>query len=264
VPLSVPIMLRSGGSTWLDVGRIAGPALAGPTFLPSVRRRKPALRNPPLHVLVVESDPQVARDITALALVAFPRGVTTVLATTTSAADARLLIDRLAEEGSEPLLVICATKLADGQSGLDVLEAAKARHPRAVGVVITSGEREEFVEALRRGAHGIVSRSLAMESLTQILRYLAEEARTILLPAPISPESALFKEADDVRETAAALERALDSVEVAAHRLRGSHGAALPDARRALEEAERLAVQAHRRVLDAQRALRPTASSRAP
>lgn len=212
------------------------------------------MSSPPIHVLVVESDPSVAREISALVVQAFLPRTTTLLATTASASDARRLIDEFARHKDATLLAICASRLADGESGLRILELARMRHPRALGVVITSGQRDELVEALRRGVVGILERPIAADALRDVIRCLGDEARSRSLPVQLDVPVAAVA-ADDVRDCVAALERAIDEVETAQLALRRARGAASARAQETLAQAERLAAEAHRRVLDAQRAM---------
>ena len=223
-------------------------------FVLLFRQERGPLDSIPYHVFIVESDPAIAQAIATVVLEALPSDADAVVARSAGVRSAKRLLDRLPTAGNATVIVVCAADLADGGRGIDVLAYARDRHPQARVVLMTSGEREELGGAIAHRVDGIVGRSDALRPLRIILEYLAREPR---------PERAAVAARDlvetlegaDFQRAVAAVEAALEAVERAHDQLAGATGAQAAAARRALTEAEILAVELHRRMLDAERRL---------
>ncbi|HVM45540.1 MAG TPA: hypothetical protein VM582_06355 [Candidatus Thermoplasmatota archaeon] len=201
----------------------------------------------PLQVFVVDPEPPVAQAIAALALEALPASADTIVARAHTVEGAKRLLERVSPDDATVVIVVCASELADGM-GLDVLNHARSHHPLARVVLLTNGEREGFLTGIRTRVDGVVSRADALRALRGIIGYLGRE------PAPPVPQVAT-REGVRFEQAVEALHRALEAVERAHDQLRRASDETSVTARRALAEAEILAVKAHRRVLDAEREL---------
>ena len=94
----------------------------------------------------------------------------------TTAADTPEAADCLAR-GERFDLVLTDLKLPSG-SGLDVLAAAKLRHPEAPVVVLTAfGSVPVAVEAMKRGATDFLEKPVDLEALFALVRALVESDR---------------------------------------------------------------------------------------
>ena len=209
-----------------------------------------------IHLFIVESDPVIAQAIAGVALEALPAEPETVLAKSSGVAGAKRLLDRLAPGEAGTIIVVCAVDLADGK-GLDVLGYARERHPETRVVLMTNGEREELGSAVLRRVDGVVSKPNALQPLRAILAYLAREKEPRLA---LQDERVVALETTEFQQAVAAVEAALESVERAHDRLRHAAGEEAGAARRALTEAEILATELHRRMLEAERRLLGTAA----
>ena len=209
----------------------------------------------PIHLFVVESDPGIAQAIAGVALEAVPAEAETVMAKSASVAGAKRLLDRLATADGGRVIVICAVDLIDGR-GLEVLSYAREKHPQTRVVLMTNGEREEMGSALLHRVDGIVDQPNALQPLRAIIAYLARDDEP---PLSVRSERVVALQATEFQEAVAAVEVALESVERAHDRLRHALGEDASAARRALTEAEILATELHRRMMEAERRLLGTA-----
>lgn len=207
-----------------------------------------------MQVLVIEPDAVAARAIARVAFETLAHEPTILVGAASTVDAAKQMIAMTRQAGPARLIVLCATRLEDGGSGLEVVDYARSHPDPDVRVVLlTNGERDEIVDALRYGVHGIVGRPVEVKGLRQIIGFLSRSDLASPIVAMGGGEDATLAEAH------AALERALDAVEVAHERLRRAGDRAPPAMREALRDAERLAVDGHRRVLEAERKLRERA-----
>lgn len=209
----------------------------------------------PIHLFVVESDPGIAQAIASVALEAVPAEAEVVVAKSSGVAGAKRLLDRLATADAGKVIVICAVDLADGR-GLEVLSYARERHPQTRVVLMTNGEREELGGALLHGVDGIVDKPNALQPLRAILAYLARDDEPRLTA---QGERVVAMQTAEFQQAVSAVEAALEAVERAHDRLRHALGDDAGAARRALTEAEILATELHRRMMEAERRLLGTA-----
>lgn len=211
----------------------------------------PVQRSPDLiQVLVVEPEATVARAIARLAFETVSHEPTILVGAASTVEGAKTLIDRASHHERARLVVLCAAHLGEGGSGVQVVRHASRAHADVRVVLITNGERDEILHGLRLGVDGIVAKPVALDALQSILRHVAESPRRNVVRLRVAGRERLLAEAR------AALEGALDSVELAEERLRDAGDEATEASRDAVQEARRLAAEAHRRVLEAERQLR--------
>lgn len=209
--------------------------------------------SPIIHVLIAEMDASVAQSVSHLVLDVFPQDAEVLVGRTSTVAGAKRLLDRAQAAADGVVIVVCATELADG-AGLDVLTYARRRHPTARIVLLTNGERDQLVVSLTSNADGIVAKPYALKPLRAILDYLSSDAP----PVPAQPhalEPTVNLDRVELQEAATALETALEAVERAQDRLANGASPEKDAARRALRDVEILAVEAHRRFLEAEKQL---------
>ncbi|HET6405254.1 MAG TPA: hypothetical protein VFH78_11450, partial [Candidatus Thermoplasmatota archaeon] len=127
------------------------------------------------------------------------------------------------------------------------------RCPNARVILLTDGEREDLAQGLSARVDGIVQKPLALPELRAILAHLASDATRTGAWQARAKEGA----SGEVRLALRALDAALEAVEEAHEALRAADAQAAPALRQHLAEAERLALLAHRRVLEVERALSP-------
>ncbi|HEX2022773.1 MAG TPA: hypothetical protein VHH36_08660, partial [Candidatus Thermoplasmatota archaeon] len=123
----------------------------------------------------------------------------------------------------------------------------------------TNGERDQLVVSLTSSADGIVAKPYALKPLRAILDYLGSDPpRVPALPEARALEPTVDLDRVELQEAAAALESALEAVERAQDRLASGTSPEKAAARRTLREVEILAVEAHRRFLEAEKQLSET------
>lgn len=201
-----------------------------------------------VQVIVVEPDADVARAIARLAFETLSREATLVVGAASSFEGARIIIERAVRRADARLVVLCPPHLADGDSGFDLVAHLASADADARVVLLTSGERDELLRALRMRVDGIVAKPVALPELRSILRFVSQ--------APVHAVARASLDADDqapLTEARDALEAALDAVDDAETRLRSAGERAPYATRHAVQEARRLAAEAYRRVLEAER-----------
>ena len=125
------------------------------------------MRETPVYVLLVEDSPEDAQ-LSKLALE--QAGIRVTLAASIKEGLAAI------EQGSYEILVM-DLRLPDGE-GLELLPAAQAKDPNAIGIVLTGfSSTETAVNALRKGAYDFLTKPCAPEVLVAAVRRGAERHR---------------------------------------------------------------------------------------
>lgn len=214
------------------------------------------LRSLTKKILVVESDPQNAVAIANLALETLPPHAEGIVAKASSTTGAKRLIDELSTSAAaSDVIVICASDLDNEGSGLDVLAYARTHHPHMRAVILTDGEVRDLALAVELGVHGIHERRSGVEGLRSILSFLGKD------PAPALPTVTHVDQHSASIEAERALEGALARVQAARAGLELAGRLLAGEARAKVLEAERHALAAHRRLIEAERALRENATT---
>lgn len=210
--------------------------------------------SPATHLVVVDPDVSVAKAVTTLALDVLPPHTETLIAKTPTEDGARRIISALPDADAR-LIVVCAAEIEDGGKGLEVLRFVRAHRPSARVLLLTGSERRDLARALVSGADGVLTKPLELDSLRAVLAFLGAPPEGVdARPLPAADHAGL-------RTAIQALEIALLAVESAADRVDSSSPEAVAEARHALREAELLASKAHRRALEAERALAQSQST---
>jgi DNA-binding NtrC family response regulator len=89
--------------------------------------------------------------------------------------------ERILRQAVPPFELVLTDLVMPGKSGMDVLRTALERNPSCTVLVLSGyGALKETTEAMDRGAYGLVSKPLQMESFRQTLRRIVERTHLIV------------------------------------------------------------------------------------